>query len=290
MAINKELFEGINIALEVGGADNFLDPDSLMCPSCKRYIAEKELKKEFSVCLHCGFHFRIGSGERIEITVDFGSFCELFASYTSKDPLGFFGYPEKIASGQKVSGELEAVKCGRATIGNIPVCVFAMDSRFMMASMGSVVGEKVTELFEYATEKGLHVVGFCASGGARMQEGILSLMQMAKTNAAAAKHSAAGGLFISVLTDPTTGGVTASFATRGDIILSEPSALIGFAGRRVIEQTTKSKLPDNFQSAEYLLSCGFLDNIVPRKDMRQTLIKLLGMHQKVKITEETLKY
>ena len=282
MPINKELFEQMNIALERGGDDCFIDPDAVMCQSCKRYTGARKLREAMSVCPHCGFHFRIGAAERISFTADPGTFRELFAGYSSKNPLGFAGYDEKIAAAKTVSGEIEAVKCGTAAIGGVSVAIFAMDPRFMMASMGSVVGEKITALFEYATENGLHVVGFCASGGARMQEGILSLMQMAKTNAAVSRHSAARGLFISVLTDPTTGGVTASFATRGDIILAEPAALIGFAGRRVIEQTTKSRLPDNFQSAEYLLSCGFLDNIVARREMKGALIKLLKLHTAMK--------
>ena len=170
--------------------------------------------------------------------------------------------------------------CGYATVGGHPCAIFVMDARFMMASMGSVVGEKITRTFEYATEYGLPVIGFTASGGARMQEGIISLMQMAKCSAAVKKHSTEGNLYITVLTDPTTGGVTASFAMQGDITLAEPNALVGFAGRRVVEQTTKSQLPDNFQSAEFILEHGFADAIVPREELIDTLSTILKLHRK----------
>lgn len=204
----------------------------------------------------------------------------MFDTFESVDFLEFPNYAEKLEKAKKTTKEKDAVVCGTAKINGNEFAFFVMDSRFMMASMGSVLGEKITSIFEYATEKSLPVIGFTASGGARMQEGIVSLMQMAKVSGAVKRHSNAGNLYITVLTDPTTGGCTASFAMQGDIILAEPKALIGFAGRRVVEQTTKSKLPDNFQSAEFLLEHGFVDSIVPREKLRETLSDLLGIHSK----------
>ncbi|MBQ9696516.1 MAG: acetyl-CoA carboxylase carboxyl transferase subunit beta, partial [Oscillospiraceae bacterium] len=189
-------------------------------------------------------------------------------------------YSEKLEKARATTKEEDAGVCGIANVCGTECAVFLMDSRFMMASMGSVVGEKITRTFEYATEHGLPVVGFTASGGARMQEGVISLMQMAKVSGAVKNHSNAGLLYITVLTDPTTGGVTASFAMQGDVILAEPKALVGFAGRRVVEQTTKSELPSNFQSAEFLLDHGFVDAIVPRSELRDTLAELLSIHKK----------
>ena len=212
--------------------------------------------------------------------VEKGSFKELFSDLQADNPLRFPGYKEKIETVRTASRETEAVVCGVANMGEQKCCLFVMEPYFMMGSMGSAVGEKITLLFEYALEHHLPVIGVTVSGGARMQEGILSLMQMAKCSAAVKKHSNEGNLYITVLTDPTTGGVTASFAMQGDIILAEPNALVGFAGRRVVEQTTKSQLPDNFQSAEFILEHGFADAIVPREELIDTLTTLLKLHRK----------
>jgi len=248
------------------------------CPKCGKSVLDSELARARFVC-PCGHHYRISARSRISRTADPDSFTELFAGLQGRDVLNFPGYEQKLKSSQLASGEKEAVLCGTGDIYGNHCCLFAMDSSFMMGSMGVAVGEKITRLFEHAAAEKMPVVGFTVSGGARMQEGILSLMQMAKTSAAVKRHSDAGLLFITVLTDPTTGGVTASFAMEGDIILAEPGALIGFAGPRVIEQTTGKKLPPDFQRAEFLLDHGFVDSIVPRRMMRRTLAKLLALHQ-----------
>lgn len=263
--------------LEKGGITPATE-EKIRCPECKSYDMKRAVAKNKMVCLHCGHHYRIGARTRIKALFDKDSFQELFTNIKTIDSLDFPGYQEKLNKGRVASGEMEGVICGTASIRRQPCAVFVMEPQFMMGSMGSVVGEKIARLFEYAAEKNLPVVGFTASGGARMQEGILSLMQMAKTSGAVNYHSERGGLYITVLTDPTTGGVTASFAMLGDIILSEPNATIGFAGRRVIEQTTKKKLPDDFQKAEFLLEHGFVDAIVPRNEMRETLERLLRQH------------
>lgn len=254
--------------------------EKVRCPECKSYETRRVILKNKVTCPHCGHHFRIGARTRIKALCDKDSFQELFANIETIDPLEFPGYQDKLDKGRFASGEEEGVICGTATIRRQPCALFVMEPHFMMGSMGSVVGEKIARLFEYAAEQELPVVGFTASGGARMQEGILSLMQMAKTSGAVNYHSQKGGLYITVLTDPTTGGVTASFAMLGDIILSEPNATIGFAGRRVIEQTTKKKLPEDFQTAEFLLECGFVDAIVPRNEMRTVLERLLRQHNR----------
>lgn len=254
--------------------------EKMRCPVCKSYDTKRAVAKNKMVCPHCGYHYRIGARTRVKALFDKDSFQELFTNIETVDPLNFPGYPEKMDRGRAASGEGEAVLCGTAAIRRQPCAVFVMEPGFMMGSMGSVVGEKIARLFEYAAEKDLPVVGFTASGGARMQEGILSLMQMAKTSGAVNYHSQKGGLYLTVLTDPTTGGVTASFAMLGDIILSEPNATIGFAGRRVIEQTTKKKLPEDFQKAEFLLEHGFVDAIAPRTELRDTLEKLLRQHSR----------
>lgn len=265
--------------LEKGGITPVVE-EKMRCPECKSYDTKRAVAKNKMVCPHCGHHYRIGARTRVKALCDKDSFHELFTNIETVDPLEFPGYQDKMDRGRYASGEEEGVICGTATIRHQPCAVFVMDPHFMMGSMGSVVGEKITRLFEYAAEKELPVVGFTASGGARMQEGILSLMQMAKTSGAVDYHSKRGGLYITVLTDPTTGGVTASFAMLGDIILSEPNATIGFAGRRVIEQTTKKKLPEDFQTAEFLLECGFVDAIVPRNEMRAVLERLLKQHSR----------
>jgi acetyl-CoA carboxylase carboxyl transferase subunit beta len=248
------------------------------CPHCRALFPGTDFEQNLRVCGGCGYHGRLGWRQRLAVTADEGSFTEFDAEMEPENPLSFPGYAGKIRESQKKSGAKEAVVTGLCAVGSYPAVIGVMDSHFMMASMGSVVGEKVTRAFEYATANGLPVIMFTASGGARMQEGILSLMQMAKTSGAAAKHSRAGQLYITVLTDPTTGGVTASFASLGDIIIAEPGALVGFAGRRVIEGTIGHTLPAGFQSAEFAHSHGFVDMIVPRSGLRNMLIRLISFH------------
>ena len=273
------MFRKSRNVLESGGITPTVE-EKIRCPICKAIDTKRSVAKNKMVCPSCGYHYRINARTRIKAICDKGSFQELEMNIQTENPLNFPGYANKIESARAASGQMEGVVSGTAAIRRQPCAVFVMDPQFMMGSMGSVVGEKITRLFEYATEHDLPVVGFTASGGARMQEGILSLMQMAKTSGAVHFHSDKGGLYITVLTDPTTGGVTASFAMLGDIILSEPNALIGFAGRRVIEQTTKKKLPEDFQRAEFLQDCGFVDAIVPRTELRATLERLLKQHSR----------
>ena len=249
------------------------------CNVCKSAVFVDEVKSNSYICPHCDNYFRLPSHVRLRQIADEGSFEEWDEELDFSNPLHYKGYAEKVRDLQEKTGLREAVVTGRATIEGNPVVLGVMDGRFMMASMGEIVGEKIARAVERATAEKLPVVLFACSGGARMQEGIVSLMQMAKTSAALKRHSQAGLLYISVLTDPTTGGVTASFAMLGDIILAEPGALIGFAGPRVIEQTIRQKLPKGFQRAEFLLEHGFLDAIVPRKEMRATLAKLLELHK-----------
>lgn len=257
-------------------------PDDMFvsCPACRETLLAEDVNNNARVCPKCGHHFKINVRTRMASLLDQDSFTELWGNLSSKNLIGFPGYDEKLASAGRVSGEKEGVICGIGRIDGFPTAVFFMNGDFMMGSMGTVVGEKITLLFEYATANELPVIGYTVSGGARMQEGILSLMQMAKTSGAVMRHSQAGGLYIVVLTDPTTGGVTASFATEGDIVLAEPGALVGFAGPRVIEQTIRQKLPAGFQRAELLLEKGFVDAIVPRKEQRDYLGKLLALHSK----------
>ncbi len=247
------------------------------CPNCHKEIPISQLWANNLVC-PCGYHFRMKARHRINMTVDKGTFKEMFSDLQSTDPLLFPGYQQKLETVGNASGENEAVICGTAQIGKQDCCLFVMEPYFMMGSMGSVVGEKITRLFEYALQNRLPVIGFTVSGGARMQEGLVSLMQMAKTSAAVKRHSDAGLLYIAVLTDPTTGGVTASFAMEADIILAEPDATVGFAGARVIEQTTKKALPKGFQKADFVLKHGFIDQIVPRREQKKLLAELLNMH------------
>ena len=247
------------------------------CPNCRKAIPLSRLWAADLVC-PCGYHFRMKGRQRLHMICDKDSFQELFPGLKTTDPLEFPGYREKLETVSAVSGESDGVICGRAAIGGESCCIFVMESYFMMGSMGTVVGEKITRLFEYATLHHLPVVGYTVSGGARMQEGLLSLMQMAKTSAAVKRHSDAGLLYIAVLTDPTTGGVTASFAMEADIILAEPGATVGFAGARVIEQTTKKSLPKGFQTAEFVLEHGFVDRICPRNSQKQLLKDLLKLH------------
>ncbi|MGF0071590.1 acetyl-CoA carboxylase, carboxyltransferase subunit beta [Streptococcus orisratti] len=254
-------------------------PDELFakCPSCKHMIYQKDLGVA-KICPACSYNFRISAQERLAITVDEGSFDELFTGLETKDPLKFPQYAEKLALAREKTGLDEAVLTGKALIRGQKVALAIMDSNFIMASMGTVVGEKLTRLFELAIAEKLPVVIFTASGGARMQEGIMSLMQMAKISAVVKRHSNAGLFYLTVLTDPTTGGVTASFAMEGDIILAEPQALIGFAGRRVIETTVREDLPEDFQRAEFLLDHGFVDAIVKRTELADVIADLVKFH------------
>ena len=250
------------------------------CPSCGKLVARRDLSDHRYVCPLCGYHHPVGAYYRLSLVLDKGTFRELEANLISTDPLQFPGYSDKLDQARRRTGMGEGVVTALGRIGGCRVAVGALDSRFLMGSMSAALGEKVTRLVEYAGKNKLPLILFSASGGARMQEGILSLMQMAKTAAALERFSKKGGLYISVLTHPTTGGVTASFASLGDIMLAEPGALIGFAGPRVIEQTIGQTLPEGFQSAEYLLEHGFLDAIVPRDRLRETLIQLLRLHGK----------
>ena len=250
----------------------------LKCDSCKEIVYKADVKENYSICMNCGRHFRLSARRRILQTIDDGTFTELNEIMPDVNPLEFEGYLEKVNLLREKIKINEAVKTGIGEINGIKVAIAAMDGNFLMGSMGSVVGEKITLLIEEAIKEKLPLIIFSVSGGARMQEGIISLMQMAKTSAAIAKHSEAGLLYISVLTDPTTGGVTASFASLGDIILAEPGCTVGFAGKRVIEQTIKQTLPDDFQKAEFLLEHGFIDKIVDRREMKSTLTNILRLH------------
>lgn len=248
------------------------------CECCGKAIYKKDLEKHMMVCKDCGKHFRLPALDRINSIIDEESFVEFDKELLSSNPLNFPGYENKLEALKEETGLKEAVITGRGKVNGNELVIGVMDSRFMMGSMGSVVGEKLTRAIEYATSEKLPVVIFTASGGARMQEGMFSLMQMAKVSSALAKHNEAGLLYIPVLTDPTTGGVTASFAMLGDIILAEPGALIGFAGKRVIEQTIKQSLPEGFQTAEFLLEHGFIDAVVSREKLKETLGQILNLH------------
>lgn len=252
------------------------------CPKCKKIMYTKELDENLNVCFNCDHHISLSAYKRIEAISDEGTFNEFDKGMTSANPLDFPGYIEKIEKDQKKTDLNEAVVTGTAKLEGIEYGVAVMDARFRMGSMGSVVGEKICRIIDYCTEHRLPFILFSASGGARMQEGIISLMQMGKTSVSLKKHSDAGLLYISYITNPTTGGVSASFASVGDINLSEPKALIGFAGRRVIEQTINEKLPEDFQTSEFLLEHGQLDKVIHRKDMRTTLANILNLHQEVK--------
>ncbi len=250
------------------------------CPSCKEMAFRKEVERNLNVCPKCGYHFRVTVAQRLSIGVDRGTWRELMADMAIGDPLGFVDskpYPARIEQARASSGRNDAVVVGIGKIENRPVAIGVMDFEFMGGSMGVVVGEKLARLFDIARERRLPVIVFVASGGARMQEGALSLMQMGKVSAAIARFRDARLPYISVLCDPTTGGVAASFAMLGDLNISEPGALIGFAGRRVTEQTSNQQLPDDFQRAEFLLAHGMLDAIVPRHQMRFTLARILAM-------------
>ena len=252
----------------------------IKCPTCKEITFHKEVERNLNVCGKCGHHFRITLSQRLAITADRGTWREMFADIAIGDPLQFVDskpYPDRLEAARKASGRNDAIVVGLASIEEHPTALAIMDFEFMGGSMGVVVGEKLARLFDYALANSLPVVLFAASGGARMQEGALSLMQMAKVSSAIARLRDARLPFISVLCDPTTGGVAASFAMLGDLNISEPGALIGFAGRRVTKQTTGEDLPADFQRAEFLLAHGMLDAIVPRAQMRATLARLLTM-------------
>lgn len=292
----EDLFNVVKTRFNVGNSDETEDnsvksveiPEDLVfkCPRCLNVVMTDELVKNLKVCPCCNYHSRITAEERLKITADKESFKEFDAGMLSKNPIEFPGYDTKQEALRESTGLRDAVVTGECTIRGERCVIGIMDSRYMMASMGSVVGEKITRAFEYATENRLPIILFTASGGARMQEGIVSLMQMAKTSGAAARHSDAGLLYITVMTDPTTGGVTASFASLGDIIIAEPKVVIGFAGRRVIEGTIKQRLPDDFQTAEFMLEHGFVDMIVERKSMRRTIAHILKLHNKPAIAAE----
>lgn len=263
-----------------GESPNITAEAFVRCPGCNKSLLADALRDHLQVCPKCGYHFKIAARARLFALCDEDTFLERDAALESANPINFPDYEEKLTAAAERAGEREAVVTGRGKVEGQDCCLFAMDGAFMMGSMGCVVGEKITRLFEYAVAQGLPVVGFTLSGGARMQEGILSLMQMAKASGAVKVHSDAGLLYITVLTNPTTGGVSASFAMEGDIILAEPGALVCFAGPRVIEQTTRQKLPQGFQRAEFLLEKGFVDAIVPREEHRTVLGRLLAFHQR----------
>lgn len=262
-------------------------PEGLLrkCNKCGGAIIAEDVKKDHYICPKCGGYFRVHARRRIEMVTDEGSFEEWDSDLQGGNPLEYKGYEEKLEKLQEKTGLSEAVITGKAKIDGRETAIGVCDGRFLMASMGEAVGEKIARAVERATEERLPVILFACSGGARMQEGIVSLMQMAKTSAALKHHSDAGLLYISILTDPTTGGVTASFAMLGDVILAEPKALIGFAGPRVIEQTIGQKLPEGFQRAEFLLEHGFLDAIVERPQMKAVLSKILALHENGKGTD-----
>ncbi|MEO4051948.1 acetyl-CoA carboxylase, carboxyltransferase subunit beta [Solibacillus sp. CAU 1738] len=257
-------------------------PEGLMmkCPECRKIHVTKEVEQNLKVCPACDHHIKMTAQERVHIFLDKDSFISLDDHLQTTNPLGFPAYVEKIEVDKKKTGLNEAVLTGVGLLKGVQVVVAIMDSHFRMGSMGSVVGEKITRAIETATELRVPFIIFTASGGARMQEGVLSLMQMAKTSVALSRHSEAGLLYISVMTHPTTGGVSASFASIGDLNIAEPQALIGFAGRRVIEQTVREKLPDDFQTAEFLLAHGQLDAIFHRHEMRDKLATVVKLHHK----------
>jgi len=261
------------------------------CSECSQVAYRKDLISNFNVCSNCGHHNRINSDERINIIADKNSFEEFDSSLSPTDPLGFKdrrSYADRIKESQAGTGLRDGVVTGICSVNSMPLALAVMDFRFMGGSMGSVVGEKITRIIERATKENYPILIVCASGGARMQEGMLSLMQMAKISGALKKHKEKNLLYMPLLTHPTTGGVTASFAMLGDLILAEPKALIGFAGRRVIEQTLREKLPDNFQTAEYLLESGFVDVIVKRKDLKTTLTTILKIHGVKELAEANI--
>lgn len=281
--------EGINLVLELFKKPKYVTvrkeekkdiPEGLWikCPTCGIIVYNKDLAKNLNVCGKCNHHFRLTAAERLSYTLDEGSFEEYDAGLVADNPLDFPGYPDKLAEARQKTALNEAVVTGEGNILGHRVVIGVMDSRFIIASMGAAVGEKIARAAERAGERRLPFVMFSASGGARMQEGMVALMQMAKTAVALKCLDAAGLLYVTVLTDPTTGGVSASFAMLGDIIIAEPGARVGFAGPRVLDQTIKQKLPDGFQKAEFMLQRGMIDLVVPRVRMRETLAHILRLH------------
>lgn len=256
-------------------------PEGIMskCPNCRKILYTKELQKNLKVCMHCGYHHSMNAYERVESFIDEGTFKEFDRHLQSENPLNFPDYLEKLKKDQQKTKMNEAVLTGSGNVNDIPIILAIMDSTFRMGSMGSVVGEKITRAIEEADKQGVPFVIFTASGGARMQEAVLSLLQMAKTSAALKKFSDNGGLALSIMTHPTTGGVSASFASLGDYNFAEPGALIGFAGRRIIEQTVREELPEDFQTAEYLLKHGQLDAIIDRLELKDTITNVLEIHK-----------
>ena len=250
------------------------------CDKCKEIIYKETIRENMNICPNCGGYFRMHINRRLESIIDEGTYQKFDLNIDTTNPLNLEDYPKKIKALREKTGLQEAVSAGKGKINGEDVVICVMDSGFLMGSMGSVVGEKITYSMEKAIELGIPFIIFCTSGGARMQEGIISLMQMAKTSAAVAKLNKAGILYISVLTDPTYGGVTASFASIADIVLAEPGAMIGFAGQRVIKQTIGQELPEGFQTSEFLLEHGFIDEIVERKDMKSMLYKLVKFHKR----------
>ena len=249
----------------------------IKCPKCNTMLLTTDMEENLHVCTKCNHHFRMNGRDRVEMLADKDTFVEFDADLSSHNILDFPGYDEKLEKARK-TGAKESVICGECKMNGIDTVLCVMDPTFMMGSMGVITGEKITRAFEYATENAMPIVVCTAAGGARMQEGILSLMQMAKTSGAVKRHSDAGNLYITVLTDPTTGGVTASFAMEGDIILAEPDCLVAFAGPRVIEKTIRQKLPKDFQTSEFVLQKGFIDSVVSRNDLKSTLVNLLKLH------------
>lgn len=286
MMLKKSLFRKPKNDLEAAedsrkvSSTSVPDKTYFACSLCRKMILTADLEDGYWVCPRCGHYHRVPARTRINWLTDQNSFHELFNEVTGANPLDFPGYGEKIKKVRTESGENEAVICGTGSIGGMCCAIFVMEPFFLMGSMGAAVGERITLLFEYAAKKGLSVVGVTVSGGARMQEGIISLMQMAKVSGAVKLHSDAGLLYTVLLTDPTTGGVTASFAMEADIILAEPGALIGFAGPRVIEQTIRRKLPAGFQRSEFLLSKGFIDAIVSRDIQKKQISQILSLHER----------
>lgn len=280
----KDIFFKLNKkASDEQGKDSLIEQEKIMtkCPNCKKILYSKDLHKRLNVCSNCDHHLPITSTDRMEALLDIDTEERLFENISSSNPLKFPNYEEKLESDKEKTGLNEALIVSRGKIMGNDAVVAIMDPRFRMGSMGSALGEKLARSFAYATEHRLPVIVFTASGGARMQEGILSLMQMAKVSVALERHSQAGLLYISYMTNPTTGGVSASFASVGDINIGESGALIGFAGRRVIEETIKEKLPDDFQTAEFLLKHGQLDEVVNRTHMKRYLGTILTMHKEV---------
>lgn len=272
----KSLFLKVNNELE--NTDNRPRSRKITCKKCQKQVSVSKIRKNYFICPECGHYFPVRARRRILMLTDKRSFVEMDRDMESRNILSFPEYEDKLIAAKEKSREKEAVICGEAAIGGSRVCIFAMDGNFMMGSMGAVVGEKITRLFEHATRRGLPVIGVTVSGGARMQEGMVSLMQMSKVSAAVKRHDKAGNLYIVLLTNPTTGGVDASFAMLGDITLAEPGARVGFAGPRVIEKTLNQKLPEGFQKAERVLECGFIDEIVPRQEQKEYLERILKLH------------